>query len=245
MYQGGKAVVLLPAKAGYEPKRHCVRAMERRRRQATQQELQQGQREMEAAQRRMQREAEEQGELPIQDQGTQAEETQEVQGVVTAPPIEDDATRGSQGIVASDSRSAVAIPSVPRPPASLVDTPGQETQVMARAETTEVNPAVQTPNSGSRSFYPDHTEGASMSRSMAPTPQTPNQVQHPLQDPLFTPDQLRTLASIQEQAPMLYRQVPLLGTFRWNVPVFLANSKCQPRLHRWAGPVLWIKMHMP
>ena len=69
-----------------------MKKMERRRRQATQQELQQGQREMEAAQRRMEQGAEERGELPLTDQGAQAEETQVSQGVMTAPQIEDDAT---------------------------------------------------------------------------------------------------------------------------------------------------------
>ena len=199
-----------------------------RRRQATREELRRGEEEMRAAQRRMEAEGAASGELPIEDR-REVEPGAEVLGVVSAPPIEDSVVENSertavvaQGEPVPESPApaiTVAATSPIQPPTRALPSPVPEgVQENATPQAGEVpRPIEETPRPTGipRSFHPN----GEMTPAAGVTPPQTGQVT-PMQTPLFTNDQLRTFAAIQQQATWLYP--PAFSSFAER-PAFLQH----------------------
>ena len=195
----------------------------RTRRQATRQELAEGERQMRLAQERMEREAQEAGELPLEDQipaggETEGNRNEEIQNMpvedVARPKAVEDVPRSlvtstpvSHQPKASEvqvSPAQVTAVAVPKDPAQF-QTPGPKTAAKAP---TEAQHSVEAKSNGGpstlrqsdrgrveRSFYPFARHQA-LYGEVTPTPEQ--------NLPLFDEAQLRRFQELYQQAPMIY-----------------------------------------
>ena len=216
------------------------------RRKATAQELREGQRQMEEAQRRLEREAQESGELQIEDgpRPTEAQEPRDdarssTMEVAEVPKALEDAAR----TVALPSPAGNPVPFSPVQPAPTVSSPAaiqdqpMTTQVGPR--TPQVLPPIRdSPFSSQREEHAPFNNGAEafqQRREVAgPTPQKDSTEK--VQTPLFDEFQLRRFNELAGQAPWLYQQhgVPMtapphVGYPQLARPLFLDQDEARLR----------------
>ena len=174
--------------------------LEHRRRQATRQELEQGQKEIQAADARMKREAKKRGELPIEDakvgKGGKASSAPEDKGhdvgstrspTVTLPSTEESAS-ASKAPAASTPKPIEDESGLPKPPEE------------AHARTPQVlGPKGHEKRESHGVEVIDENQGHEMIEA-GPHGRTPES-RDVTMAPLFTPEQLESLHQVQAQAP--------------------------------------------
>ena len=210
------------------------------RRRATKKEIEQGEREMKLAEERMKKEAETRGEMPIED--VKAEGSQEGSGVVSAPPIADETKVDSEGNPTSNgppgatSGPETAGPTTPPP----TDPPRMSPQEFA-------SPGLRTPAGTTKGKEKQEGTSSSATREAVGSREMPvTDVKReeasirsqggglgvPSGDevsmsaaPLFTPEQFRQMAALQNQASWLYAPPQSVFTPFASRPAFLNQEE--------------------
>ena len=206
------------------------------RRRATQEEIAQGEAEMRLAEKRMQKEAEERGEKPLED--SKEGSHKEVSGEVSAPPIADGVREDSKGNSSPDNTSSAAPGTEMRRPPTL---PPAEPPKFAPEEF--ASPGLRTPkpqdqqDKGSEkatmsskketgsNLGPEAFENKKSQARASPTGDgkgTDRRAESSAFPPLFTPEQLQHMAFIHSQAPWLYGQPHSAFTPSVQRPAFLS-----------------------
>ena len=206
------------------------------RRRATQEEIAQGEAEMRLAEKRMQKEAEERGEKPLED--SKEGSHKEVSGEVSAPPIADGVREDSKGNSSPDNTSSAAPGTEMRRPPTL---PPAEPPKFAPEEF--ASPGHRTPkpqdqqDKGSEqatmsskketgsNLGPEAFENKKSQARASPTGDgkgTDRRAESSAFPPLFTPEQLQHMAFIHSQAPWLYGQPHSAFTPSVQRPAFLS-----------------------
>ena len=187
---------------GYEPN---GKMMDRRRRQATKEELEQGQKEMKAAEARMKREARERGELPIEDGKVE-------KGGKGVSKVEDGVSTRSPTTTlqhtTSHSKAAAVTPAIEEAPGSA--RPNKED---VHSRTPKVfgpkgheKKEVKGEEVEERKEATGHGMVGLGHHGRTPEPPTAPEL------PLFTPEQLESLRQVQAQAPWLYARFEMPQT---------------------------------
>ena len=207
--------------------------MQMQRRRATNQELQQGMEEMKQAQDRLEREARDSKELPLEDARGEAqveEGSKESKLRIEDAPKEKSLPEGVEG------KSDRAIQDHPKttPTAITPVKPGSAVSASARATSGEKHQGTvkTTPVSAEDSQRKDSQRQQLVEQRMgregstlmdAQTPHSQPMGSPEVFEPLFTEEQVRQLTMLHNRAPWLYQEGP--GTFFPRRPSFLSRRK--------------------